>query len=560
MKRLPLFRVLASLFAVFCFFSLYSAIPDGYYDGISGLKDRDLKNKLHTIVNIGNTNSYDKLFDDSFVHTDVRSDGTWWDMYSDKVVPVYVNGAINHPGMHREHSFPKSWWGGAENDAYTDLNHLYPADGSANMSKSNHPLGEVDISVSFSDYGKSKTGKPVAGQGGGDKRVFEPDDEYKGDFARTYFYMVTCYQHLTWDLKYNFMTVQGDYPTLQKWAIDLLLKWHRADPVSEKETNRNEEVYKIQKNRNPFIDYPLLAEYIWGDKVGSPFNVEEVPPTGKSEITSPTNGQLFEIGEVIVGESKVITIPLKGIVTGDLNVSVAGADKVEFSVPITTIGWKEFNSGNYNLQVTYSPVKASEAEANIVFTGGGLAESHTITVVGVGCDMPEFDAPVAHAATQMIGAQGFVIPWDVPVRPAKIDYYVVTVTEFYNGASETKEYRTNSDENYYNFTEMKEGAEYAYFVQSVRLGHRSPKSNTVTFKLGGIEGLNAQPFAIARIQNGIQFRCEGTHSNARIIDMTGRVVSTIPTVSDGDCVLLPFGAYMVVTDQSPAPLKVLVGY
>ena len=58
------------------------------------------------------------------------------------------------------------------------------------------------------------------------------------------------------------MTVQGDYPTLQKWAIDLLLKWHRADPVSEKETNRNEEVYKIQKNRNPFIDYPLLAEYM----------------------------------------------------------------------------------------------------------------------------------------------------------------------------------------------------------------------------------------------------------------------------------------------------------
>lgn len=242
MKRLPLFRVLASFVAVFCFFSLHSAMPDGYYDGISGLKDRDLKNKLHTIVNIGNTNSYDKLFDDSFVHTDVRPNGTWWDMYSDKVVPVYVNGAINHPGMHREHSFPKSWWGGAENDAYTDLNHLYPADGSANMSKNNHPLGEVDTSISFSDYGKSKTGKPVAGQGGGDKRVFEPDDEYKGDFARTYFYMVTCYQHLTWDLKYNFMTIQGDYPTLQKWAIDLLLKWHRADPVSEKEVNRNEEV------------------------------------------------------------------------------------------------------------------------------------------------------------------------------------------------------------------------------------------------------------------------------------------------------------------------------
>lgn len=560
MKRLPLFRILASVLAIFCYLSVFSSIPEGYYEGISGLKDRELKNKLHVIVNTGNTNDYDGLFEYGFIHTDVRPDGTWWDMYSDKVVPVYVDGALNHPGMHREHSFPKSWWGGDKNDAYTDLNHLYPSDGSANMSKSNHPLGEVDTSVSFSDYGKSKTGKPVAGQGGGDKRVFEPDDEYKGDFARTYFYMVTCYQHLTWDAKYNFMTIQGEYPTLQKWAIDLLLKWHRADPVSEKEVNRNEEVYKIQNNRNPFIDYPNLAEYIWGEKVGSAFETEVAPPIGAGEITSPINGQTFELGEVIVGESKVITIPLQGNATSDLSVSIAGNGKAEFSIPVSTISWKEFNAGNYNLQVTYTPAKAQESKANIVFSGGGLAENHTVAVVGIGCDVPEFDAPVAHAATQMIGSQGFVIPWDIPVRPAKIDYYLVTVTEFYKGASETKEYRTNSDENYYNFTEMKEGAEYSYFVQSVRLGRRSPKSNTVIFKLGGIEGLNTQPFAVVRMQNGIQFRCEGTHTNARIYDMTGRVVSILPTVSDGDCILLPFGAYIVVTDQSPVPLKVLVGY
>ena len=55
------------------------------------------------------------------------------------------------------------------------------------------------------------------------------------------------------------------------WSINLLLKWHRNDPVSEKETGRNNVVYNIQKNRNPFIDYPELVELIWGSKFGEPF-------------------------------------------------------------------------------------------------------------------------------------------------------------------------------------------------------------------------------------------------------------------------------------------------
>ena len=94
--------------------------------------------------------------------------------------------------------------------------------------------------VSF-DNGMSAVGYPMNGQGGGAAKVFEPDDEYKGDFARTYFYMVTCYQNLTWAYKY--MVNQNLYPTLNQWSIDLLMKWHRDDPVSQKEIDRNEAVY-----------------------------------------------------------------------------------------------------------------------------------------------------------------------------------------------------------------------------------------------------------------------------------------------------------------------------
>ena len=200
-------------------------------------------------------------------------------MYSD--VTRYVSNGWS--GMNREHSLPKSWWGGDENAAYTDLNHLYPSDRDANMKKSNYPLGEVGTATY--DNGVTKVGYPIAGQGGGSSRVFEPDDEYKGDFARTYFYMATCYQDFFW--KYTYMMLNGEYPSMAQWAIDMLLEWHRADPVSKKELDRNEEVYRIQHNRNPFIDMPDLVEFIWGDKVGVPYEAGDLPPVGDGTLVLP---------------------------------------------------------------------------------------------------------------------------------------------------------------------------------------------------------------------------------------------------------------------------------
>lgn len=91
--------------------------------------------------------------------------------------------------------------------------------------------------------------------------VFEPNDEYKGDFARTYFYMVTYYEEKLADWyasnPESQPTLDGQtYPGLSSWQLAMLMKWAKNDPVSEKEINRNNAVYAIQKNRNPFIDYP----------------------------------------------------------------------------------------------------------------------------------------------------------------------------------------------------------------------------------------------------------------------------------------------------------------
>lgn len=249
-----------------------AAIPDGYYNRLDGKSGADLKTAAYEIISPHTkVSSYSNL-PRYFQTTDVYPQSMrWWDMYSD--VTRY---APSFSGLNREHSLPKSWWK-VGNDveytpAYTDLFHLYPSDGPANQAKSNYPLGTVNISQKIKfENDVTLVGYPVTGQGGGAPYVFEPDDEYKGDFARTYFYMVTCYQNLQWNTSYLWMLQRNTYPTLTPWAVNLLLKWHRDDPVSQKETDRNEAVYGYQGNRNPFIDFPDLAEYVWGNKVGEPF-------------------------------------------------------------------------------------------------------------------------------------------------------------------------------------------------------------------------------------------------------------------------------------------------
>ena len=173
-------------------------IPAGYYSRLKGKSGADLKTAVFEVINPHTTVSSYSNLPQYFQKTDVYpSSRRWWDMYSN-----VVRNAPSFSGLNREHAFPKSWWkqnGSVEyTPAYVDLNHLYPGDGPANQAKSNYPLGVTGANPKFNN-GVTKVGYPVAGQGGGAQYVFEPADEYKGDFARTYFYMVTCYQNLTWN-------------------------------------------------------------------------------------------------------------------------------------------------------------------------------------------------------------------------------------------------------------------------------------------------------------------------------------------------------------------------
>lgn len=534
--------------------AIFAEIPSGYYNGINGLKDRYLKTRLHEIIKNHSTNSYSGLFAQCFKYTDVRDDGTWWDMYSD--IQRYVSDGWN--GMNREHSLPKSWWGGDENPAYTDLNHLYPSDGPANMKKSNYPLGEVGMATY--DNGVTKVGYPIAGQGGGSSRVFEPDDEYKGDFARTYFYMATCYQDFSW--KYTYMMLNGEYPSMAQWAIDMLLEWHRADPVSKKELDRNEEVYRIQHNRNPFIDMPDLVEFIWGDKVGVPYEAGDLPPVGDGTLVLPEHNSTVDFGEVICGKDATVDIDIRGSLSENLTLKIYGYDALNFSIPTASVSWVDVNSGGYTLKVTFTPKEARDYEAKLLLYDGGLVgiTSYVVNLKGKGVDMPVFDRVEAVEASNVSSA-GFRANWLRPSNPEVVDYYIVTIKEYENGTL-ANVYResTDADDLFYDFTNGKSGADYYYSVQSVRYGEKSPESNEVHVSLtGGVGGIESDnPLVAMNIANGLRFLVAEPHTNVRIVDMVGRVIKVLPSVEKGDCVLLPYGAFVLYSDQSARPLKVLV--
>lgn len=268
-------------------FTLAAQIPSGYYATLLGKQTASLKTELHTIICQDTTHylTYGSGTNHTwqgFYSTD-RDEKTNLviDMYSDSLRYFPTNYVSSrYPGfgqkIHIEHSVPKSWWRcdiDHPDCAAEDLNHLYPADGTTNSSKNDNPLGIVSGTPTKSN-GVSKIGPAVYEDYVGN--VFEPADQFKGDFARSYFYMATAYEHYVnkWDTtKPENMMQSNTYPTLKPWAVQLLLQWHRQDPVSEKERIRVEKVFKIQKNRNPFIDYPELVEYIWGTLKDKPWGV-----------------------------------------------------------------------------------------------------------------------------------------------------------------------------------------------------------------------------------------------------------------------------------------------
>lgn len=266
-----------------CIFLLFTAItfaqiPTGYYNTATGT-GYTLKTQLFNIIGLHTELSYTPGLWNAYYTTDVRADGKVWDIYS---LCNFVFGTAAATGgnqddgtggttecqkYNREHTFPKSWFANGT-PMYSDAFHVMPTDKKVNSARGNLAYGKVGTATVTYNNG-SKVGNCIAPGYTYGLQVFEPIDEYKGDVARNYFYMATCYQDQigSWQTNQtngNTVLDGSSNKVFEQWYLNLMYAWHTADPVSAKEIARNNAIYLLQNNRNPFIDHPEWVLTIWG--------------------------------------------------------------------------------------------------------------------------------------------------------------------------------------------------------------------------------------------------------------------------------------------------------
>lgn len=428
-------RTLFSLLALAVVSPLCAQVPPGYYAPAEGLQDEALKTALcnitghHSRIAYGSEGTWTV-----FRTSDVRPDGSIWDMYSDVVRYFPETGA--HPDMNIEHSVPKSWWGDTSPfiyDASYDLHHLVPADAAANIAKSNNIPGEVQ-EVVF-DNGVSRVGKARVGQA--QVSVFEPADEYKGDFARMYMYVATCYQDYAWMADGTYMFDSEPYPTLTAYASELLMRWHRQDPVSDKETARNEAVYAAQHNRNPFIDYPLLAEYLWGDSIGRPFYSGAA---ADPYLVTPERGTTIDMGTVMQGGSLDYELDVQAMnLLSPLSVSWKnGAGIVADPMQIDSAS----AAAGVRLRLSYrNDVLTGVLRDTLYISGGGLYAPLSVPVAVHGTSrfvtLPATDVAATAATLQWVACPG-AETYDVTVWRGASEATDLFVSAYVEGSSYNK--------------------------------------------------------------------------------------------------------------------------
>lgn len=375
------FRILAIAITSAAALSASADAAKGYYSSCEGKTGRALLQQLEDVVGPHKNVGYDGLWAVYRTSDAYPEDGTIWDMYSTKHWKFGSAQCGNYKNVgdcyNREHSMPKSWFSEAQ-PMKSDAFHVYPTDGKVNGQRSNFPYGECSGGTTLPANGSVKAlgrlgNSTFPGYSG---KVFEPVDEYKGDFARTYFYMAAAYNSRisSWSSP---MLAGNSYPAYTTWAVNLLLKWHRQDPVSEKERNRNDAVEKHQNNRNPFIDNPEMAEYIWGDKQGLPWHEGAA---GQAAILLPAPGAAADLGVTAVGVPRSATIDLRGAgLTENVTASVAGNG---FSVSPASVAADAANAGT-RLTVTFTPSAPGNYTGTLSLRSGDATASVSLSASAV---------------------------------------------------------------------------------------------------------------------------------------------------------------------------------
>lgn len=265
--------------------------PAGYYDGTSTLTGYALKSKLHQIIsektinwhygdltNFYNQTDLDKYYDHDASNTTILLDiyseiPNGSDSYEYTTANIVGSASAEGQGWNREHMMPQSTFN-SNYPMYSDLFYVIPTDARINQLRSNYPYGIAKTSTTpfYTFTNGSKINTNATAGSGYSGRVYEPIDEFKGDIARSLLYFVVRYEGKLNSFNfYNGSSAANDTSPLdgteekafENWYLAMLLQWHFQDPVSQREIDRNNAVFAIQKNRNPFIDHPEWVNAIW---------------------------------------------------------------------------------------------------------------------------------------------------------------------------------------------------------------------------------------------------------------------------------------------------------
>lgn len=362
-----------------------------YYSTINGT-DTALLTSINGKIKNPSWVTYDGL-KASYAITDKLTSSKLYDIYSD--VTNYAPGSnfassYKNPGdgYNREHTIPKSWWNDGTSKQGCDLFIVLPSDAKINGVRSNYPYGitangaswKMDDDTYENRYGTSTATQYVSGT------VFEPFDNRKGDLARIYFYAVACYwssgesagsvTKWTYGDGAKVFNASGKNGFVQKY-LDMLLKWHHDDPVSDWEISRNTKVQGQQNNRNPFIDHPSWVDLIWGGTYPSTgANWED---TSSGEVV---NGKLTpSVGITSISKNSVTLTEGQSTTISAIS---SNSGEITWSSSDTTVATVSPTKAASGSNVTINAVAASNTPvtitASITISGQTYSKSCNLTV------------------------------------------------------------------------------------------------------------------------------------------------------------------------------------
>ena len=395
------------------------AVDASYYTSLNDKSGSDLRTALTSLTTSKHTTQlgYDWTFDGIDIVNgtleDIYSTCNWSTTGSDQCSGRYSSVCDCY---NREHVVPQSLFNEVSPQR-GDRHHLFLTDGKVNNQRANYPFGECSSGESAGTNALGKLGTSTFTGYTSIGTVFEPDDQYKGDIARAIMYMairyatVSSYPVTSWSGNAMFSGSLSTNYGLSAYSVALLMKWHRQDPVSQKEITRNNGVADKQGNRNPFIDYPCLAEYLWGNKAGETFSTTSccgsfeanfrvggsdgctacATAVDPSAPTITVSGTSVECGSVVVGNTTTATFTVSGSnLTANITLEVTTG--TDFSIDQTTLAPTNGTVAATTITVTFAPTAAGEQNGTITISSTGATDK-TVSLHAVGTTAAVAPAP-----------------------------------------------------------------------------------------------------------------------------------------------------------------------